>query len=263
MNAICSTIQNRISYIDDILGYANKVLSSAPKGRLRATMSKNHLNFYIRTDPKSANGRYLKKSEDKIVQALAQKEYLEKVAKRAVLERGLLSSLLSFYQKAPMEAASDEIHLYKRARIKPLFFSDEEYAEQWQMQDFVRNKLPGDDELVSDRGEKMRSKSEVLIANALNRHHVPYHYERPLEIDGKTIYPDFTVLNVRHRREYYWEHFGMMSDSQYASNFTFKLSRYMANGIFPGKNLLISLESENQKFGTKQIKAIIQEYLLS
>lgn len=263
MNAICSTIQNRIAYIDDILGYANQFLASAPEGRLRATKSKNHLNFYHRTDPKSANGRYIKKSEDALVHALAQKEYLEKVIKRACHERELLSPLLAFYQNAPMETASEDMHLLKRPKIHPLFLSDEEYAKNWQMQGFARNPLPGDDELVSDRDEKMRSKTEVLIANALNRHHIPYHYERPLEIDGKIIYPDFTVLNVRNRREYYWEHFGMMSDLQYVNNFTFKLSRYMANGIFPGRNLILSFESENQRFGTKQIEAIIQEYLLS
>lgn len=259
---MCSTIQKRIAYLDGILDFANKSIVSAPEGRLRATKGKNVINYYRRTDPKSTNGQYLKRSEDAMIHALAQKEYLEKVTKRASQERGLLSPLLPFYQNTPLEAVAEEMHLYKRNKIHPLFLTDEAFVKNWLAQEYVRNPLPGDEELVSDLGEKMRSKSEVLIGNALNKHHIPYLYERPLYIDGAVIYPDFTVLDVLHRREYYWEHFGMMSDPHYVNNFTFKLSRYMANGIFPGRNLLFSLESENQKFGTKQIEAIIQEYLL-
>ena len=38
------------------------------------------------------------------------------------------------------------------------------------------------------------------------KHNVPYHYEAPLYLKGRgIIHPDFTVLNIRTRQEYYWE----------------------------------------------------------
>ena len=65
------------------------------------------------------------------------------------------------------------------------------------------------------RGERVRSKSEAMIADTLYRLKIPYKYECPLTIrrktgtsrNTKTIYPDFTCLNVRLRQEFVWEHF--------------------------------------------------------
>ncbi len=42
----------------------------------------------------------------------------------------------------------------------------------------------------------VRSKSEVIIANALAAKGVDYAYERPLTIDGVTKYPDFTIEDM-------------------------------------------------------------------
>lgn len=52
----------------------------------------------------------------------------------------------------------------------------------------------------------MRSKSEVIIADLLNKEGIPYRYEFPLYLkEFNTVYPDFTILNVRKRKEIYWE----------------------------------------------------------
>lgn len=50
-------------------------------------------------------------------------------------------------------------------------------------------------EFFSEKGERMRSKSEVLIANALYKRGIPYKYECPVLLpSGIMKYPDFTVL---------------------------------------------------------------------
>ena len=61
----------------------------------------------------------------------------------------------------------------------------------------------------------MRSKSEVIIANLLHARGIEYRYEEPLEIDGLTKYPDFTIEDDNTGRTYYWEHLGMLSDERY------------------------------------------------
>jgi len=60
------------------------------------------------------------------------------------------------------------------------------------------------------RGEMVRSKSEVIIANALTAKCVDYAYERPLTIEGVTKYPDFTIEDMESGRILYWEHCGML-----------------------------------------------------
>ena len=38
---------------------------------------------------------------------------------------------------------------------------------------------------------------------------IPYKYECPLQLsNGMIIYPDFTVLDVKRRKVWYWEHRG-------------------------------------------------------
>ncbi|MEE3440399.1 MAG: hypothetical protein VZR07_10670, partial [Ruminococcus sp.] len=49
----------------------------------------------------------------------------------------------------------------------------------------------------TQRGEIVRSKSEVIIADALYYANIPYHYEKPIKVGDRVIYPDFTVLNVK------------------------------------------------------------------
>jgi len=65
-------------------------------------------------------------------------------------------------------------------------------------------------------GTRVRSKSEALISNSLERWEVPQLYEMPLILKGYgKVRPDFMVLNVRTRQEYIWEHLGMLDDPVY------------------------------------------------
>ena len=262
MTEIQEAIVKRMKCVAEVIDMANHRLQDAPAGRLRSCRVGNNVNFYYREMPESRKGKYIKRSGDGLVCRLAQKEYDEKVLKLANLELGKLNNLKEFYDQSSMESAIQLIHKNKRDKIKPVTLSDEEYVRQWMAQTYKGSSVEADEDLISDCGENMRSKSEVLIANALHKHGIPYHYEKPLSIDGKIIYPDFTVLNVRRRREFIWEHFGLMSDQKYAENAIFKINRYMANGYLPGESFIFSAESESVRFGTRQIEVIIRGYLL-
>jgi hypothetical protein len=56
------------------------------------------------------------------------------------------------------------------------------------------------------RGEMVRSKSEVIIANMLFDADINYLYEEPLQLkDGSIRSPDFTIS--KNGKTFYWEHF--------------------------------------------------------
>jgi hypothetical protein len=86
---------------------------------------------------------------------------------------------------------------------------------------------------ITSRGEAVRSKSEVIIANLLHASGVPYHYEHPLEIDGIVKYPDFTIEDDDAGITYYWEHCGMLPDPGYRRRWKEKQAWYRANNILP------------------------------
>ena len=97
----------------------------------------------------------------------------------------------------------------------------------------------------------------------LAKEDVPYRYEYPLYLEGAdTIYPDFMVLNVRLRKELYWEHFGIMDDAEYAEKAVRKIAKYYMNGFYPGENLILTYETRATPLNVLQIKEIIKHYLL-
>ncbi len=156
--------------------------------------------------------------------------------------------------------------------IKAVTLSDAQYAASWQKSTFQGFPFKEDKkEYYTQKGEHVRSKSEVQIANALASHNIPYHYEYPLElkhnINNKRtetiiIHPDFICLNTHTRTEFYWEHFGLMDSSDYRQNVVSKLNLYAENKIFPGRKLIYTMETQTTPLTSKIIDLLIEEYLL-
>ncbi|MFI7207742.1 AAA family ATPase [Micromonospora aurantiaca (nom. illeg.)] len=85
------------------------------------------------------------------------------------------------------------------------------------------------------RGELVRSKSELLIANLLDEVGLAYEYESPLTgEDGRTVRPDFTILTDL-GETVIWEHLGMLADPRYAKKWEQKKNWYAANGFRPAE----------------------------
>jgi len=112
------------------------------------------------------------------------------------------------------------------------------------------------------KGELVRSKSEVIIANMLYESEIPYEYEKELSLgeDGIRI-PDFTIDDAESGRLFYWEHCGMMSDRHYRQRWEEKKSLYAKHGIVEGENLIISCDDANGSIDSLMIKALIEKHL--
>lgn len=83
------------------------------------------------------------------------------------------------------------------------------------------------------RGEAVRSKSEVIIANLLHAKKIDYQYEHPLELGGVVKYPDFTIEDDAAGVTYYWEHCGMLHDPAYRHRWHEKEVWYREQGVLP------------------------------
>jgi ATP-dependent DNA helicase RecQ len=82
-------------------------------------------------------------------------------------------------------------------------------------------------------GNKVRSKSEVIICNLLAQHNVNYVYEQKLYYgENNWIEPDFTITTAK-GKVFYWEHVGMLGKEDYDLRWTKKLEIYDA--YFPGQ----------------------------
>lgn len=122
----------------------------------------------------------------------------------------------------------------------------------------------------TSRGEMVRSKSEVIIADRLAALDVEYMYERDLSIEGVTKYPDFTIEDMESGNVFYWEHCGMLHVPGYRRRWEEKLTWYKANGISPheeggGENgtLIITSESAQGGISSQEIEQIIRKVILA
>ena len=73
--------------------------------------------------------------------------------------------------------------------------------------------------------------------------------------------PDFNCLNVRLRKEYYWEHLGMMGKEEYADRNVKKIEKYSLAEDFDEAGLILTMETENKPLDTRVIEEKIRRYL--
>ena len=120
--------------------------------------------------------------------------------------------------------------------------------------------LSSDRMLIAAKGHSVRSKSELLIADALFYHGIRYEYEKALILSGRTIYPDFTIY-CSDGRINYWEHLGLLEDESYRQHWNYKKNLYTSNDIIENYNLIVS-KDHNGSFDSRDIQHLIQIYHL-
>ena len=103
----------------------------------------------------------------------------------------------------------------------------------------------------TNKGEYVRSKSELIIADRLSGLGIPYRYEAELILGDTVIHPDFTILDIKHRREVYFEHFGMMDNPKYATSAVQRINLYNRNNIVLGDRLFFTVETDSVPLDTE------------
>lgn len=238
-------------------------ISMFPEGRLEISYHhKNKVQYYRKLSTMD-RGTYIKVKDKDLAINLAQKDYDQKVLKSIDKELQAIKKFKSSFPKTTAEQVYEKLHRERQKLVDPINLPDDEFLKQWE--EFKYKGKGFDDnmpELYTDKNERVRSKSEVIIADSLYKANIPYRYECPLElINGLVIYPDFTLLNTKTRENVYWEHLGMMDDANYAEKAIQKINTYMQNGIYLGKNLLVTFETRNNPINHRTIDVIISAYL--
>jgi len=109
------------------------------------------------------------------------------------------------------------------------------------------------------KGEDVRSKSELVIANMMHSNGIDYEYEPVLEINGETRRPDFVIYDDDSGETYYWEHLGMCQNRSYREAWKRKEYWYRKNDILPykeggGKNGILITTRDTKKGGINSQK---------
>lgn len=97
----------------------------------------------------------------------------------------------------------------------------------------------------TSRGEMVRSKSELVIANHLHHLGLRYFYERQLEgtIAPGKLRPDFSFIDDA-GDVVIWEHLGMLQRDEYRRAWEWKREWYRENGFVENTNLFTTSEPD-------------------
>ena len=208
--------------------------------------------------------RYLHKDELPLAKDLVQRKYDQKLLDVYTARLKRVVSVLKLYNTDNLVDLYDHLTPGRRALVTPHVQTDEAFAESWMSVEYRGKSFAvGTAEIYTERSERVRSKSEKIIADKLYLTGIPYRYEYPVYLDGQMlVHPDFTVLNKRTRTEWLWEHFGRMHDVDYVQQAVKKISMYERNGYFVGKNMIVTYETEQNPLSSRTIERLIHEFLL-
>lgn len=251
----------RLAEIIEIRDELQNSMKQYPAGKIHVANVRGILQFYLRTEPSEKNGKYISKQDKGKIKQYLQKRYAESAIKIMNREIKGLEALLKtadglnvVLQKLYSDQ-EEEIKMY----LDPIDMSDDEYVKAWLAQPYISKIIPDTIPVYeTDHSERVRSKSELTIANAMGKLNIPYKYECPLRLkNGTVIYPDFTILIVSKRKVVYWEHRGMMDDADYARSAIARTKDYAKSGFYLGDSLFITEETSSTPLGTDEIQAII------
>lgn len=266
-DTILASVQKRAEELLFIIEEKMRSLSKAPAGRIKLIRRGGNIHCYHVTSSAKPAGKYIPVSEQKFIKALIQKEYDQTVLAELQYQLKLIDNFIKKYNPSKVRELFGSRGELRRGYISPVTLSDEDYAARWLAQSYkCKSFREGEPEFLTSRGERVRSKSEMIIADILAKNNIPYKYELPQQMKaagGKLIpvYPDFTCVNLRTRQEFLWEHLGRMDDSDYSMKTVMKLRTYSKNDFIPGKNLILTMECDGIPLDRKEVEILVKTFL--
>ena len=265
-------VAKRILWLEKVLRTKQESLENAPPGSVRISRKKRTNQFYLRENKTDLQGKYIPRSQLKLARALCQKVYDQKIVLALQKEITYLQDFLKNYEEKNASKAFLDLPVIRYKAADPLTLTDAEYVEKWLALEYRHKAFnPDTPPLFTENGKRVRSKSEVIIANALTNFNVPYRYEYPVVInrninrsmkkDLVTFHPDFCCLNVKTRKVYFWEHFGKMDDVEYAKRAVEKIYLYNEHGYEIGKNLIVTMETSSRPLSGYMVRDNVTNFL--
>lgn len=268
---VLQAVQERLSILKRVISECEEHLHNCPIGFL--TTKKDHfgIRYYCRENTHVKNGIYINKNKTELIKALEEKLYFSEILKSAIKEKEKLENIEKSLQSIQVfDTVFFSIPKEKRHLIKPYQISTSNVSSYelrcWNKESAKKKFFNSNHVFISQNGEKVRSKSELIIADRLKQAGIPYHYESEIVLLADKEYqifnPDFKILNLRTGKTFFWEHFGMMDDKDYCEFAEEKIEIFADNGFLLGKSLIVSFESSKHTLNTKYVDKMIKEFLI-
>lgn len=263
MNKVIGVMLERKAELEENIASAKKRLKKAPDGAIAVTTHKGIPQYYYNNKNDGVYHQYMRADQKKLAHEIIQAEYDRSILCACQKELKEINRYIKNHCEYELEDKYDKLCETRKRIVTPLIQSDQDYINSWLSRSFEPNDFYEDDCLYETKnGELVRSKSEALIADMYYSLGVPYIYECPIYLDYSVKkYPDFTILDVKNRKEIYHEHLGLMDDEEYRLKNLKKINEYRHNGIYSGKNLIVTYEAAGCPINIRDLEKMVIEML--
>lgn len=259
-------LKNQLTIIRRLLKQNEKNLERYKdiEGKSVKVSYSNGCSQYYLSDETTKQKTYVSKTKLKTVKKIVQRDYELAVNKKLKEMEARIVRFCKTYDYEEIKTIYEKLPRARRELVFPIIETDEQYIDRWKAEHpGNQNEFPYEGSIITARGERVRSKSEKIIADLFDKYNVPYSYEPSLVIGNNHIVnPDFVVLNVKTRKTIYWEHLGLIDMEQYAVKNLSKLNDYNMAGFDIGEDLIITMESSAYGFDSRDIESKIRKYCL-
>ena len=235
--------------------------TTVPEGHLRISIDKNKPRYYQCIDDNK--GVYIPRDNKELPKRLAQKGYNKAVVKKGEARLKQIKRITKNYSDDEIEKIYTSMHKERQLLVTPIEPTWNQLLMKWYEEEYHGKEFKeGVPVILTEKGERVRSKSEKIIADYFYRKNILYKYEKPLYLNGYGIvYPDFTLLSRKTGKEIYWEHEGMMDDQEYARKAVQKIESYQMNDIYQEDRLILTFETKQCVLNSKIIENLTSRYL--
>lgn len=232
-------------------------IRKSPKGSLIGRKRARGYCYYI-----FEKGKYINITNDhELISKLIDKKVAEKQLPLIEENIELMEDLLKEYNEGNMKNILEKL---------PSWYRDVLGIEKIEGPSVKQNQeiySPKTHVHETQAGIFVRSKSEVIIANTLFHHGIPFEYEKQLiikdsaRVDIYSIYPDFTIY-LPDEKKILWEHLGLLANEDYRIKVTKKLGDYQRLGYQIGDNLILTMDNNKGSCNSIVIDEIVRELIL-
>ena len=199
------------------------------------------------------------------IKGLAQDNYDYDILRLARKELAFLETMEQRYPKRIVESVYENMIPERQHLITPIRPTDAEAVAEFLSRTYSPLPFRANDYthyILKDGKTRVRSKSEKILGDLFIDEEVPALYECPLELPGfGTVRPDFTLLNVRTRKVYFWEHAGLAYDPEYVRKNLPKYRAYQRAGLLVGEQVIVTAECESQTLDVEEARQLVRHYL--
>ena len=266
-------VKEIMAFLDHEKQRCAKMLRAGPEGGLISEMSRGKRQYrWTVPNGKDASGKYhyqrrsITKDKD-LLQRLARREYARSAMRILDHNTAILSKAFSKLQEYSPKSIQAGMGSAYQTLPEEMLDGAQPYAKagqalhEWASEKYEKSQYMVEKRIhTTTRGLKVRSRTELAIAEVLYRYEIPFRYEQVMWIKGHELAPDFTFLGYD-GREFYWEFCGMMKDPGYVNHHLWKRDMYESVGIAAWNDMIYSYSDEDS-LDMRIIDAVIRTQIL-